>query len=278
MYKTILVHVDGTARSAQRVAIAARLAGLHEAHLVGTALTGLAPYMLPVGGLEPGVPPIAFPIEELRAEADRALDDFDAQARSAGLTSFERRRIDDEAGLGVSLQARYCDLVIIGQSAPDEYLPRLRSDFPQYVLLNCARPVLVIPVAGGAASLGKRVTVAWNGSADAVRAITSAIPMMQRADSVNLVVINAGAVGDLHGAEPGADMALYLARHGIRVELTAIETESDVGDTLLSSAADKGADLLVMGAYGHSRLREFLLGGVTRTALRSAPMALWMAH
>lgn len=278
MYKTILVHVDGTARSAQRVDIASKLAIRHDAHLVGTALTGLSAYVFPGPPLAPGMPAIVFPIEELRAEAERDLDVFDSKAREAGVLSFERRLIDDEAAMGVSMQARYCDLVVISQTAPDEFLPRLPSDFPEYVLLNSARPVLVVPVTGIQGDFGRRVTVAWNGSADAVRAITSAIPLLQNAEQVSLVVFNADAEPDLHGALPGADIALYLARHGIQVEVTSASSPGDEGESLLSFAADKGSDLIVMGAYGHSRFREILLGGATRTALKSSPIALWMAH
>jgi nucleotide-binding universal stress UspA family protein len=278
MYKTILVHVDGTARSAQRIDIAAQLAIRHDAHLVGTAMTGLSAFMFPVSLLEPGAPGVAFPIEELRADAERALDLFDSSAHKAGVQSFERRRVDDEAGVGLCMQARYADLVIIGQAAPGDVAPHLPSGVPEYVLLNCARPVLVVPAAGVKDGVGRRVTVAWNGSADAVRAIVSAIALMQRAEQVCLVVCNPDAQRGLHGDLPGADIALYLARHGIRVDVTLASTAGDEGEALLSFAADKGSDLIVMGAYGHSRLRESLLGGVTRSALNSSPIALWMAH
>ncbi|MDQ1831648.1 universal stress protein [Massilia scottii] len=278
MYKTILVHVDQSARAAQRIDLAARLAMQYEAHLVGTALTGLSPYVFPVGGFDPAMPTVVFPVDELRADADTALDAFEARAGAAGVTALERRRIDDEAGIGVSMQARYCDLVIVGQTSRDEFIPRLRSDFPEYVLLNCARPVLIVPATGIMDGIGNKVMVAWNGSADAVRAITSALSMLKNAAQVDLVVINAQAEGDLHGHIPGADMGLYLARHGVRVEVSAVEGVADVGEALLSHAADRGADLIVMGAYGHSRFRELFMGGATRTALRSSPLPLWMAH
>ena len=278
MFKTILVHVDETARSVQRIEAAARLAIAYDAHLVGAALTGLSAYLFPIDGTMGGMPPIAFPIDELRAEANRALDLFDAAAAKSGVTSFERRLVDEEAGLGLSLQGRYSDLVVISQTAPDEFLPRLRSDFPEYVLLNCARPVLVLPHAGATGELGRRVTVAWNGSAEAVRAITSALAVLKRAEKVDLVVFDAGTDGNVRGDEPGADMALYLARHGVNVEVTLAQSSGEQGDSLLSFAADKGADLIVMGAFGHSRFREFLLGGMSRTALGSSPVALWMSH
>ncbi len=278
MYKTILVHVDETARSAGRVDVAARLAKLYQAHLVGAAVTGLASYLLPQVGLDPGAPAIAFPIEQLHAEADRALDLFDRQADQQGVLSFERRRIDDEAGSGISLHARYADLVVISQSARDEFTPRLRSDFPEYLILNGARPVLVLPSSGVTGEIGQRVTVAWNGSANAVHAIASAIPMLQRAQVVKLVVFDPEIGVDQHGDVPGADIGLYLARHGIRVDVTTAHAGADAGEALLSFAVDHGADLIVMGAYGHSRFSELLLGGASRTALLSSPIPLWMAH
>ncbi len=278
MYKTILVHVDGSTRSAARTDVAARLANTFEAHLIGAAATGLAPYLMPYSGLDPAMPSIVFPVEELHADAGRVLDLFDQRASRAGVHSFERRCIDDEAGVGISMHARYCDLVVISQSAPGEFTPRLRQDFPQYVALTCARPVLVLPANGVADQIGQRVTVAWNGSSNAIRAITSAIPLLQRAQAVSLVVFNPETDGDHHSDAPGADMALYLARHGIRVEVSCAHADGDVGDALLSFAVDDGADLIVMGAYGRSRMSELLLGGASRTALRSSPLPLWMAH
>jgi nucleotide-binding universal stress UspA family protein len=280
MYKTILVHVDETARSVQRIEVAASLARRYDAHLVGTAMTGLSAYVLIENSLEVGMPPITFPVKELRVGANRALDVFDRTAARLSVNSFERRVVDDEAGLGMCLQAPYSDLVVISQTAPDEFQPRLRSDFPEYVLLNCSRPVLVLPLTGVDGEFGRRVTVAWNGSAEAVRAITSAIPLLQRAEKVELIVFDADGGKNLHGEEPGADMALYLARHGIIVEVTATRSEAghEEGDALMSFAVDHGADLIVMGAYGHSRFHELLLGGMSRTALGSSPVPLWMSH
>lgn len=278
MYKTILVHVDHSPRAAERTDVAARLALRYDAHLVGTALTGLSPLIFPVTGVQAGLPAVEFPTEALRADADRALDDFEARMQPLGVRSFERRRIDEEPGIGVSLQGRYCDLVVIGQSGPAGLTPRLRADFPQYVLLNCARPVLVVPAAGPVGEIGNRITVAWNGSPSAIRAMTSAIALMQRAQKVDLLVFNADTEGDLHGELPGSDIGLYLARHGIKVEVTAGHAGRNVGEALLAHARDAGSDLIVMGAYGHSRFRDILLGGATGTALRTSTLPLWMAH
>ncbi len=176
------------------------------------------------------------------------------------------------------MHARYADLVVLGQAALDEFTPRLRADFAEFVILNCARPVLVLPASGVRGQIGQRVTVAWNGSSNALQAITSALPMLQRAQQVTLVLLDPDAGGERHGQLPGADMALYLARHGIKVDVHMAHAAGDAGDALLSFAADNSADLIVMGAYGHSRFSEFLLGGASRSALRTSPIALWMAH
>lgn len=277
MYKTILVHVDASKRTTARTEAAVRLALSNEAHLVGTALTGLSAFQFPATIMDAGMPPIVFPIEELRAGADRALEAFDSRARAMGVHSLERLRLDEDVGAGLCLQARYADLVVISQVPAGESAPYVQPDFPQYVVLNSPRPVLVLPAVHAGGDIGKHVTVAWNGSAEAVHAIASALPMLRRAEHVQLLVI----LEDLdvaHGDQPGADMALYLARQGVKVEVLVLRSDKDHGKQLLSCAADNGSDLIVMGAYGHSRLREFVLGGFTRTALRTSPVALWMAH
>jgi len=277
MYKTILVHVDGTPQSAQRVDVAARLAAEYEAHLVGAAATGLSAFALPVSVLGAGAMPVVFPIDELRADADLALDGFDARARAAGALSAERRRCDDEAGVALALQARYCDLVVLSQAPPDASMS-LRADFVEYVVMESVRPVLVLPAAGSGAPVGRRVTVAWNGSNEAARAIASALALLKRAAQVDLVVLVADGERERDGHAPGADMALYLARHGVKVDLSAGAPGPDAGAALLAFAREKGSDLIVMGAYGHSRFREFMLGGATQTALHGSPVALWMVR
>lgn len=277
MYKTILVHVDNTPRAAARIDVAAQLAASFNAHLIGTAITGLPPHLYPAA-IDPAFSAIPLITEQLRADADRALAQFDQRARQAGLDSLESRRADDEPGWSLSMQARYADLVVLGQAAQDDGAPVLRSDFPEYVLLNCARPVLIIPAAGFSGKLAQRVTLAWNGNADAVRAMSSALPLLQRARSVDVVMFDAGMAGGQHGHEAGAAIGAYLERHGVKPEVSIEDGGSDTGKALLAHAASQGSDLIVMGAYGHSRLREILLGGVTRTALRNATLPLWMAH
>lgn len=277
-YKTVLVHVDQGNDAPARIALAAQIALAEGGHLIGAALTGLSPYLFAATGLTPTAPPLQGPFELLRQEAERALDAFEAQVTSLGVGSHERRHIEEDAGLGISTHARYCDLVVLSQSDRAAPAPRLRADFPEYVVLNCARPVLIVPAHTPVNPIGRRIMIGWNGSTEATRALTSAIGMLRRAAQVDVVVINPELEGDLHGAVPGADIALYLARHGVRVDVRSLSGVTDPGAALLSVASDTGADLLVMGGYGRSRLSEVLLGGATRTVLASARLPVWMAH
>lgn len=277
-YKTIGVHVDRSPDAAVRIEVAARIAQREDAHLTGVAFTGISPYVLPFGAFDQGVPAVQLPVEELRAEGRHAIDAFERQVRAMGLSTVEGRCVEEEAGYGMALQARYCDLVVLGQHSKPAAPPLVPSNFTEYVLLHCTRPVLVVPPTASPDPLGRRILIGWNGSQSATRALTSAIALMQRAERVELLVLNPEQDGKLHGEQPGADIGLYLARHRIRVQVTAATTSDDIGSALLEHADASRADLIVMGAYGHSRLREVLLGGVTRSALHAARLPLWMAH
>lgn len=272
-YKTILVHVDNSRHCAKRVAIAAKLAIAENAHLVGGAMTGVSRFLYRdrTAFLEPE-------ITAMNECAKKSLAQFDAAAGAEGVLSYEHRLIDDDIEGGLVLQARYSDLVVVGQVDIDERNAYLVPDLPEYVMLNSARPVLVIPFAGEFREVGKNVIIAWDGGFEATRAITAALPLLKRADTVMVALFNPGSQRDLHGEEPGADISLYLARHGVNVDLVHENTSIDIGNAMLSLAADKGTDLIVMGGYGHTRFREVILGGVTKTILESMTVPVFMMH
>lgn len=146
--------------------------------------------------------------------------------------------------------------------------------------MTSGRPVLFIPYTGVFPTLGANIMVAWNGSRESARAVHDAMPLLQRAEKVTVVRLNESK--DEQGANriPGADIALLLARHDVKAEVAAIDDINDVpmGDMLLTGAADLGADLIVMGAYGHSRWQELVMGGATRTMLASMPIPVLMSH
>ncbi len=277
-YKTILVHVDHSRQPGARIELAAQLAAADGAHLIGAASTGISPFLRQSAGAYPDNPTIAPFLDVLRNRADAALAHFEQLAQRSGVPSFERRLIDDEAAPGISLNARYCDLVVLGQNDPDEPYAPFGPDFPEYVAVNSGCPVLIVPYAGDFKSIGADVLIGWNGSLEARRAVHDALPLLRRARSVEVAVFNPAQQADAHGQQPGADIALFLARHGVRVGVREETHEGDVGEALLSLAADNGADLLVMGCYGHTRLREVLLGGATRTVLQSMTLPVLMSH
>ncbi|MEO8598889.1 MAG: universal stress protein [bacterium] len=277
-YKTILVHVDESKRAADCIRIASEIALAENAHLVGAAMTGVSRYLYRDMTIVNNDPGLISHMTFLRDRASRALLQFEPLVQKIGVSSFEQRVIDDEAAGGICLQARYSDLVVIGQIDPDLLSTTVLSDFPEYVLIHCGRPVLMIPYAGHFEKLGKRILIAWDGSKEATRAVTNAIPLLQRAEIVHVVIFNNDVKSDIHGDQPGADIALYLARHGVKVEVSVEASNIDIGNSLLSLANDMHVDLIVMGGYGHSRFRETILGGSTRTMMQSMTVPVLMSH
>lgn len=278
-YKTILVHVDGSPHAAARIEMAIALARSQDAHLVGAALSGLTADYYRNINMTFGGPLSGEELQRIRADSEHALDRFEAQVRHAGI-SYERRYSDDDSAAGLVLQARYADLVVLSQSDPGEQVFALGAQLPEHLALHGGRPVLLVPYAGSYALPQRHALVAWDGSRAATRAMTDALPLLRTCARVSVVVYDQSSRYGAHGAQPGADAALYLARHGLQVEVLRQATAPgvDVGNDLLSLAADSGADLLVMGAYGHQRWREIVLGGVTRRVLQSMTLPVLMAH
>jgi len=274
MYKTIIVHVDESPLVEARVRAAAWLATTHAAHLVGCAATGMSwpAYAMLTGSM--AIMP-ADEFESLRRLGRTSLHAFAARARQLGVESVEERLVEDENRDALLLQARYADLVVTGQDAGDAATVR---GLPQYLALHGARPLLVVPPTYDGAPIAENVVAGWDGSIQALRALSGAMPILVQARSVRLAIVNPDRESGLHGEEPGADMALYLARHGVRVEVLVERTQASPGDALLGIARDGGAGLLVTGAFGHNRYRELVLGGVTRVLLERATLPLLLAH
>jgi len=275
-YKTILVHVDDTSRTPARIRLAAELALKLDSHLLGIADTGVSRFIYQDGNINGVDPSLLSHLEYLRERATQNIEDFKKQVDKLGVHSFEADITQDDAFGGIGMRARYCDLVVVGQTNPDESSPAVMDDFPEYMVLNSGRPVLVIPYAGEFSNLGKRPLVAWDGSRAATRAITDSIPFLRSADLVKVAIVN--PKNDQHGEQPGADLAAYLARHGIKLEVSVHRTKQDISNFLLSLAADLDSDLMVMGGYGHSRFKEMIMGGATRGILESMTIPVFMSH
>jgi nucleotide-binding universal stress UspA family protein len=285
-YHTVLVHVDDSARAAERIRVAAAIARRCDGHLIGAALTGVSRFLYQNYPPEDSDPDLALHLVFLRERAHQALAGFTREAEASGLASFETRVIDDDAGGGISLHARAADLVVISQFEPDQPTPAVTPDFPAYVVMHSGRPVLILPYAGAVAAVGRQVLVSWDASKEAARALLLALPFLKQAERVRIAVFDASPGSRTLGETSAADPVPYLARHGVEAELSVHAVggkrgpyrRGEVGEALLSLATDISADLLVMGAYGHSRLRETILGGVTHTVFEAMTIPVLMAH
>ncbi|MEC4723113.1 universal stress protein [Noviherbaspirillum sp. CPCC 100848] len=279
-YRTIAVHVNASRHAKERIALAARVAAENDAHLIGVAAIGLPPVLYSEGMFPGGAPVLDACLTYMKEHADQALADFEQIADRNGVRSFEKRIIEDEAGEAMCLQARYSDLVIVGQSDTSETVAGERQDVAEYTLLNSGRPVLIVPYANDSREFGERAVIAWDGSLAAARAVNGALPLLRATRLVQVVIYDAEISLLAHGEEPGADIAAFLARHGINVDVSRQRTtqDIDVANALLSHVSDFGAGLIVMGGYGRSRLREVLMGGTTRTVLRSMTVPVMISH
>ena len=276
MIKDVIVNLStGRARSfAGQYAIS--LAETFDAHLAGIAFA-YDPILPPT--LMGGIPPDF--IEEQRREtgaaARAAVAGFEEAARRAGV-SFGAQVLDGTVAGAADLFgriARRYDLAIVGQADPDGI--SVDELIAETALFESGRPVLVVPyIQKDGIKLG-RVMVCWDGSRSAARAAADAMPLLARATAVEVVTI-AGERGK-DDQVPGADIGHHLARHGLKIDVKRIAAgDVEIGNMILSYAADCGADLIVMGGYGHSRLREFVLGGVTRTIFSAMTLPVLMSH
>jgi nucleotide-binding universal stress UspA family protein len=176
------------------------------------------------------------------------------------------------------VHARYADLAVVGQGDPDAE-SMTPTDLPETVALSTGRPTLVVPHIGVRSKPGRTVMLCWNVSRESARAASDALPFLAAAEKVVVLVVDPRSSAGGHGAEPGADVATWLARHGVKVTVQRdVAADADIGGVILSRAADHGADLIVMGIYGHSRVREMILGGASRGLLSSMTVPVLMAH
>jgi len=275
-YKSILVHYDAGRTAPVRLETAIGIANTQGAHIACLyALSAVPPpsYAYAATGV------MRDAQERMRAEmlAD-ARRGYDECLRRNGFDRAEWRESEADALEAVTSQARYADLVVIGQQNPD-WPSGVVREFERSAPLAMGRPVLVVPYAFERRPVGQRVLVAWNASRESARAVSDALPLLKRASHVHVVAFRPERSESAHGDEPGADVAQHLARHGVKVTVSRYDApDVDVGNQLLSRAFDLSADLIVMGAWGHSRLREFVLGGVTRTLLESMTVPVLMSH
>ena len=268
MIKDIVVNLSVGKRASFAGDYAVSVAAAFDAHLAGIAFL----YDLIVPGSGAGYIP-ATVIETQKT----AIDRFAKAAANAGVSAEPVTLKASFAGAGDQFGriARRFDLAIIGQAEPETNA--VEEVIVQAALFESGRPVIVVPYIQKAPLKLDRVMVCWDGSRAATRAIGDAMPLLERAGRVEIVVV-ANERGKQDEIE-GADMGQHLARHALNVELKrTVIGDINVADVILSHAADVSSDFIVMGGYGHLRLREFVLGGVTRSILRTMTAPVLMSH
>jgi nucleotide-binding universal stress UspA family protein len=276
MIKDIVVNLTVGAGRDVAAEFAISIAEAFEAHIAGIAFA-YDPVITPTVMDGMSAAWIDTQRNENRAAAQAAIDKFEEGVRRKSL-SGEHRLMESSLGGAANLFgriARRFDLAVVGQTDPE----RLTADdlFIEAALFESGRPVVVVPYIQKQGIKLDRALVCWDASRTAARAVADAMPFLTRAKAVEIVMVS--GKGDDTSEIPGVDFGQHIARHGLAVEVKRLVAEDvDVANTILSYAADCAADFIVMGGYGHSRLREFVLGGATRGILESMTVPVLMSH
>jgi nucleotide-binding universal stress UspA family protein len=294
--KDVVVCLDPTEAGERRLKLAADLAHRHKAHLT-------AAYLLSDLGTEPDIVygpgaigiGITTPVAARAGEGAVAAgpDGEPGVSRRVARAELVEQRFREALHLhggpgewhlfdrgeteGLIALAKGNDLVIVGQHQPDA---RASAEFrPERIVVACGRPLLVVPYAGNFAAIGKHVLIAWDGSREAVRAVHDALPLMVDAAAVTVITISHSA-RQIERAHTSVDRIVHhLARHGLPVRAEeSSQGELAISDLLLSRASDLSADLIIAGAYHHSRFREALIGGVSQDLLQHMTVPVLMSH
>jgi nucleotide-binding universal stress UspA family protein len=278
-YKTILLHCNDKRRIARLLVPAVQLAETFQAHLTGLSI--VPPVAVISTGAPEGMPIIVDDHCKLYREENPIMRSaFENATRGRGFVSEWRDDVADAFGVGDRLleYARAADLVIASQSDPD-WPGTDMLDVADRLAIENGRPVVIVPRTEVPEHIGERVLVAWNARREAARAVFDALPILQRAKEVKVVWVNPQTEHERAQDIPAADICATLARHAVACEATEqLRPRANVGETLLACAKDYGADLMVMGCYGHTRLREFVFGGASRHVLRKMSIPVLMSH
>jgi nucleotide-binding universal stress UspA family protein len=277
-YKSLLVHIDDTERSSHRVEVAGRIARDFGARVVGV-------YLVPTAAMTPSVSallPESIVSQRLQASGEaqqRAQARFREATAAAGLTAVEWRAPAGEPRHAIVAHARGADLAIIGQPDGRDDDAAFAHDIANAAVLESGRPVIAIPYIGVKGRVGDTVLIALDHSRESARAVADALPLLARARKVVVLAIRTTAAESLDDTQARTQVVAFLEGHGISADVQQIDRPNiTIGEMLLSRSADSGADLIVMGAYGHARLQEAVLGGVTRTMLDAMTVPVLMSH
>ena len=277
--KTILVSLNDTSRANEILSAVTLIASANDAHVIGV-------FVIPAMQVYPSIgATVTSDMYEFHNKhyADRAATAkrvFEDEMRKQDIR-YEWRELTGTSSFSADsfvVHAMLADLVIISQMNEDS-TSGLESDFAERVVMESGRPVLIIPNHGSFPKIGDNVLVGWNATRESARATFDALPLIRNAKKVQISWVNPARDAWQAGDLPGSEISSTLARHAIAVNDEPLPTDGlAAGEALLSAASDLGADLLVMGAYGHTRMREFIFGGATRTVMQSMTLPVLMSH
>jgi len=277
-YKNILVYLDQGKSNLERVNTAVAMAKAHGARLTGVAVNPL-PVASVLGRLAPNQVDIL--IDNMRAESGDVLQQFSDQVTAEGI-EVSTRLIECREGKAPEKMARLArnfDLCILRQANPDKSNADLIADLSEEVLFSSGRPVFFMPYIGAHKIPCRRGLIAWDGSAAAARSVNDTMPILQSMEHVEIIVVDGDKLDHNTDAAPGEDISAHLTAHGVTNRIDRVPSGGAHTSTIiLNEVSDKGADILIMGGYGTPKLREMILGGVTRTLLSSMTVPVVMSH
>jgi nucleotide-binding universal stress UspA family protein len=274
-YRDILLYVGSNTATSTLIENAVNFAGEQNAHLTGLCVVD--PPTIP-GYVESDLPDeILESYRQSNLEHARRVEaDFSDACETRGL-KWAWRCVEGEPATVVLLNGRCVDLLVLAGGA--RRTPTNSSEIADRVVLECGRPVLGVPAGPMAKGAGSQIVIAWDGRREAVRAVHDALSLLCAAEWVKVVSVSPGGDAAGRGEIPAGDICRHLARHGVKAEAHIVDVRGrGIGETLLDWSADANANMIVMGAYGHSRWRELLLGGVTAHVLHEAQIPVLMSH
>ena len=277
-YKTILAVLQGKTDCERVLDCALPLAVRYSAHLIGVHAEAIpVPYVTPMGFPDTDFITTSVGINQERSDQLKAM--FEQRASREGVAHewHAMENVSGDSAVSALATARACDLIVIQQSNPDAASGAMAD--VEALLFDSGRPVLLVPYAVSVNRAFKKVLIAWNGTAQAARATFDALSFIKDAEETEILTLDARDTGMQDRALAGVDIATTLARHGARVTYAGQSTDGlSAGEAIENRIAETGAELLVMGAYSQSWLKEFFFGGATRTLLQSMPTATLMSR
>lgn len=275
MFKNIVVHLSGSDEDDARLSHAAQLAQMYTSHVTGVFVHEMPETI--VFSEPAATAAIKEMYDESRKRADTVAESLAPKLEKLGVAS-ELRRLEATAGRTGEVLAAACRAADLFVGTRPQGDSSEMEKIAEAVLLGSGRGCLFVPPGAKPRRSYGTCLVAWNDSREAARAVAEAMPLLQQAETVVVAIVEEHGASEQYHEEAGADVGRYMSRHDVNAEVRTIAGWQDAGEAILNEAKMTGADLIVMGGYGHSRLREWVLGGATRHALSEADVPVLMAH